>query len=81
MYALTFLGYIMGETDRIMLKTYSRILICTLSLRLIKLTKGSKMMRVLLDTLVISFPSILNIGLLLLLLVYIYAILGMQLFA
>lgn len=81
MYILTLVGYIMGETSRDFLESLSRVLICASSVRLIRTSKGSKMMRILIDTFVISMPSILNVGSLLLLIIYIYAILGMQLFA
>ena len=77
MLVLTLIGYIMGETNRPLFMSLSRVLICALTVRLIRTTKGSKMMRILIDSFMISMPSILNVGCLLFLIIYIYSILGM----
>ena len=50
-------------------------------IRIVKLIKASKNIRVLLQTLVYILPNISNIGALVLLVLFIYACLGMQLFA
>ena len=80
MHVLTILGYIMLETDRPWLLSYGRVLICTTTLRLIKIARNSKMIIILIDTFMLSMPSILAVGALLLLIIYIYTILGMQMF-
>ena len=49
--------------------------------RLFKLIKRVKNLRLLFNTLIVSIPSIVNIGTLLLLLFFIYAVIGMQLFS
>ena len=73
---LTLLGYIFIETQRAFFMATGRVLIVTLCVRLIRVTKGSKMMRILIDSFVIALPSILNVGCLLLLIMYIYVLLG-----
>jgi hypothetical protein len=50
-------------------------------LRVLRLLKGAKEIRDLIMTMVLSFPSLLNIGSLLALVVFIYAVLGRSLFA
>ena len=49
--------------------------------RLFRLIKRVKKLRLLFNTLIVSIPSIVNIGSLLLLLFFIYAVIGMQLFS
>jgi hypothetical protein len=49
--------------------------------RLLRLAKSAKGIRVIVTAFVLTFPSVANIGGLLFLFVYIYSILGMQLFA
>lgn len=51
------------------------------SIRILKLFKRNKSLRVIFDTFMITLPNLLNVGSLLLLLFYIYAILGINLFA
>jgi hypothetical protein len=50
-------------------------------LRVVRLMEGLETAKRLLDTLVLTLPGIINISLLLLLMLFIYAVLGMQLFA
>ena len=50
-------------------------------LRILRLLKGLKGLRDLIITMVLSFPSLLNVGSLLALIVFVYAILGMHLFS
>ena len=50
-------------------------------LRVIRLVNKSKHLKVILDTLVYILPSLANIGAMIALLIFIYAVLGMQLFA
>jgi len=71
----------MGETKREFLQTYGRIFICTSSIRLLVIAKESHTMRLLIDTFVMSMPAIANVGSLLLLIIYIFALLGMQIFS
>ena len=49
-------------------------------LRIMRLLKGARGLRDLMVTMVLSFPSLLNVGSLLALIIYMYAILGVQLF-
>ena len=49
-------------------------------LRIMRLLKGAKGLRDLIITMVLSFPSLLNVGSLLALIIYMYSILGVQLF-
>jgi len=62
MHVLTILGYIMLETDRPWLLAYGRVLICTTTLRLIKIARNSKMIVILIDTFMLSMPSISGSG-------------------
>ena len=50
-------------------------------LRLLRLLKGAKELRSLLVTLVLSFPSLLNVASLLAMVIFVYAVLGLQLFS
>jgi hypothetical protein len=50
-------------------------------LRLVRLLKHAKELRNLIMTMVLSFPSLLNVGSLLCLVIYIYAVIGIHLFA
>jgi len=50
-------------------------------LRILRLLKGLKGLRDLIVTMILSFPSLLNVGSLLALIVFVYAILGMHLFS
>ena len=50
-------------------------------LRIVRLLKRAKSLRVIFNTLIVTIPSLANVGGLLLLLLFIYAILGVQLFA
>lgn len=78
---VTFLGYLLQETKHDFLVGMGDPLVCTLSFRLLRVARASKLTRIMIDTFVITFPSILNVGSLLLLIIYVYAILGTQLFA
>jgi hypothetical protein len=49
--------------------------------RVIRIVKSAKSLRVIFSTFILTLPSIANIGSLLLLFVYIYTILGVQLYA
>ena len=49
-------------------------------LRILRLLKGAKELRNLIVTMVLSFPSLLNVGSLLALIIFIYAVLGVNLF-
>jgi hypothetical protein len=49
--------------------------------RLFRLLKRVKIMKIITDTLIVTLPSLINVGRLLLLIVYMYAVLGMQLFS
>ena len=49
-------------------------------LRILRLLKGAKELRNLIITMVLSFPSLLNVGSLLTLVIFIYAVLGLNLF-
>ena len=49
--------------------------------RLFRIIKKAKVLRIIIDTLIVTLPSLMNVGGLLLLIIYIYAVLGMQLFA
>ena len=49
-------------------------------LRILRLLKGAKELRDLIVTMVLSFPSLLNVGSLLALIIFIYAVLGVNLF-
>ena len=49
-------------------------------LRILRLLKGAKELRNLIITMVLSFPSLLNVGSLLTLVIFIYAVLGVNLF-
>ena len=49
--------------------------------RVVRLAKSAKSLRVIWSTFIITLPQMLNIGSLLLLFIYIYTILGVQLFA
>ena len=49
-------------------------------LRILRLLKGAKEVRNLIMTLVLSFPSLVNVGGLLALVTFIYAVLGVNLF-
>ena len=50
-------------------------------LRILRLLKGAKELRNLMVTMILSFPSLLNVGSLLALVLFIYAVLGRSLFA
>ena len=50
-------------------------------LRLLRLLKGAKELRSLLVTLVLSFPPLLNVASLLAMVIFVYAVLGLQLFS
>ena len=49
-------------------------------LRILRLLKGAKELRDLIVTMVLSFPSLLNVGSLLALVIFIYAVLGVNMF-
>jgi hypothetical protein len=49
--------------------------------RIFKIFKKQKSLRIIFDTFIVTFPSLVNVGGLLLLLVYMYAVLGMNIFA
>ena len=49
-------------------------------LRILRLLKGAKGLRDLLMTMVLSFPALVNVASLLMLTVFVYAVLGVQLF-
>jgi len=46
------------------------------AVRILKLVKSAKVLRLIIDTLILTIPSMVNVGTLLLLVYYIYAILG-----
>jgi len=50
-------------------------------LRVIRLIQKAEVLRVIIDTLIMTLPQMANIGALLLLVYYIFAVLGMQLFS
>jgi len=50
-------------------------------LRVLRIIKRAKVLKIIIDTLIVTLPSLLNVGGLLLLIVYIYATLGVNLFA
>ena len=49
--------------------------------RIIKFIRSSKTLRVLIDTIYFLLPSLLNIGALIFLMIFIYAVLGLNLFS
>jgi len=49
-------------------------------LRIFRIIKRAKVLKLVVDTLIVTLPSMANIGGLLLLIVYIYAVLGVSLF-
>ena len=50
-------------------------------MRVLRLIKRAKVLKIIIDTFIVTLPSLANVGGLLLLIVYIYAVLGVQLFA
>jgi len=46
--------------------------------RLFRIVKRAKVLKIIIDTLIVTLPSVMNVGGLLLLIIYVYAILGMQ---
>ena len=49
--------------------------------RIFKLFRKQKSLRIIFETFIVTLPALMNVGGLLLLLIYIYAVLGMNLFA
>lgn len=49
--------------------------------RIFRIIKKAKVLRIIIDTFIVSLPSLLNVGGLLFLIIFIYAVLGVQLFA
>ena len=77
---LTIVGIILQTTLSI-LGSQTSILRALRILRILRLIKRAKVLRMIVRTLLITIPSMANIGSLLLLVYYIYAVLGVQLFA
>ncbi len=50
-------------------------------LRVLRLVRRARQLRIMIDTLMISLTSMINVGGLLALLIYIYAVLGLNMFA
>ena len=74
--AFSIIGFFVSQTGPI-----SSVIRLVRVCRLFKLIKRVKNLRLLFNTLIVSIPSIINIGTLLLLLFFIYAVIGMQLFS
>ena len=49
-------------------------------LRILRLLKGAKQLRDLIVTMILSFPSLINVGSILALIIFIYSVLGVNLF-
>jgi len=49
--------------------------------RILRLMRKAKQLKAIFNTLIVTFPSLANVGALLLLFIYIYSVLGMNLFA
>lgn len=68
------------ESSNAGLQSFQRIIRVARSLRILRVVRAMRGVRVLLNTLYITLPSLLNVGALLLLLFYVYAVLGMATF-
>lgn len=49
-------------------------------MRILRLINRAKILKIIIDTLILTLPSLANVGGLLLLILYIYAVLGVELF-
>ena len=59
---------------------FLRVLRVIRILRILRLLKGAKQLRDLIVTMILSFPSLLNVGSLLCLVIFIFAVLGVNIF-
>ena len=71
------IGFFVSQTGPTISSVIRLLRIC----RLFRLIKRLKKLRMLFNTLIVSIPSIVNIGSLMILLFFIYAVIGMQLFS
>lgn len=77
----TLIGLILDQTTNVAVGGKATIVRAFRVMRLFRIIKRAKVLKIIVDTLIITLPSLMNVGGLLLLIIYIYSILGMQLFA
>ena len=78
---ISFVGIILDQLDVVDIGGKATIIRTFRVVRLFKIVKRAKVLKLITDTLIVTLPHLMNVGGLLLLILYIYAILGMQLFA
>lgn len=77
----TYVGIIVGTFSNLQVGSQATVMRAFRIMRIFRLMKKAKKMKVVINTFVLSIPSIMNVGGLLMLMVYLYAVLGMFLFA
>jgi hypothetical protein len=77
----TLLGIILDQTTSVSVGGKATIARAFRVARLFRIVKRAKVLKIITDTLIVTLPSLMNVGGLLFLILYIYSILGMQLFS
>lgn len=77
----TYFGLALGKFTDIPVGSQATVMRAFRIMRIFRLMKKARKLKVVINTFVISIPSIINVGGLLLLMVYLYAVLGNFLFA
>jgi len=73
---VTALGFLFKNAYILELRAVAEPMICALSFRLFGLSSKTKLTRIVIDTFFLTLPSILNVGGLLALIFYIFAVMG-----
>ena len=77
----TLIGIILDYTTAVSVGGKATLIRSFRVVRIFRLIKRAKVLKIIIDTLIVSLPSLMNIGGLLILILYIYSVLGMQLFS